>query len=172
MQTGIMSFVRGMVHGEQILPVKDLFVYIPVQLLPDLVKAIVEQGYEKVDEQSGWSYKPRKNDDKDNPFLVAGVYRLEVPLWADLALARHAPFGAHLIEADGDSDMTDTRERSPRLAQPVPVGETEPMEANLDEAADNEDTAEEPHLYLCAGIRTIRYPVCQASYSTWQLRTR
>ena len=30
MQTVIMSFVRGMTHGEQILPINDLFVHLPV----------------------------------------------------------------------------------------------------------------------------------------------
>ena len=33
-QTVIMSFVRGMEHGEQTPPINDLFVYLPVQLLP------------------------------------------------------------------------------------------------------------------------------------------
>ena len=37
MQTVIMSFVWGMEHGEQTLPTNDLFVYLPVQILPDLL---------------------------------------------------------------------------------------------------------------------------------------
>ena len=45
MQTIIMSFVRGMEHGEQRLPTNDLFVYLPVQILPDLVVAMERQGF-------------------------------------------------------------------------------------------------------------------------------
>ena len=43
MQTVIMSFVRGMEYGEQTLPTNDLFVYLPVQILPDLVVAMERQ---------------------------------------------------------------------------------------------------------------------------------
>ena len=45
MRTVIMSFVRGMEHGEQTLPTNDLFVYLPVQILPDLVVAMERQGF-------------------------------------------------------------------------------------------------------------------------------
>ena len=44
MQTVIMSFVRGMEHGDQTLPINDLFVYLPVQILPALVTAMEQQG--------------------------------------------------------------------------------------------------------------------------------
>ena len=40
-----MSFVRGMEHGEQTLPTNDLFVYLPLQILPDLVVAMERQGF-------------------------------------------------------------------------------------------------------------------------------
>ena len=79
MQTVIMSFVRGMQHGEQTLPINDLFVYLPVQLLPALVEAIGQQGFEKAEVLSGWGYRPRKEGAEDNPLLVAGVYSKEVP---------------------------------------------------------------------------------------------
>ena len=78
MQAVIMSFVRGMVHGEQTLPINDLFVYLPVQLLRALVEAIGQQGYEKAEVKSGWGYRPRKEGAEDNPLLVAGVYSKEV----------------------------------------------------------------------------------------------
>ena len=78
MQTVVMSFVRGMEHGEQALPVNDLFVYLPVQLLPALVEAIGQQGFEKAEVKSGWGYRPRKEGAEDNPLLVAGVYSKEV----------------------------------------------------------------------------------------------
>ena len=42
MRTVIMSFVRGMEYGEQMLPTNDLFVYLPVQILPDLVTAMLQ----------------------------------------------------------------------------------------------------------------------------------
>ena len=48
MQTVIMSFVRGMEYGEQTLPTNDLFVYLPVQILPDLVVAMERQGFTPV----------------------------------------------------------------------------------------------------------------------------
>ena len=78
MQSVIMSFVRGMEHGDQTLPVNDLFVYLPVQLLPALVKAIGQQGFQQAEVKSGWGYRPRKEGAEDNPLLVAGVYSKEV----------------------------------------------------------------------------------------------
>ena len=45
MRTVLMSFVRGMEYGEQTLPTNDLFVYLPVQILSDLVVAMEQQGF-------------------------------------------------------------------------------------------------------------------------------
>ena len=56
-----------MVHGEQTLPINDLFVYLPVQLLPALVEAIGKQGYEEAEVKSGWGHRPRKEGAEDNP---------------------------------------------------------------------------------------------------------
>ena len=78
MQTVVMSFVRGMEFGEQTLPTNDLFVYLPVQLLPALVGAINQQGFRKAGVESGVGYRPRKDGAEDNPLLVAGVYCKEV----------------------------------------------------------------------------------------------
>ena len=78
MQTVIMSFVRGMTHGGQILPINDLFVHLPVQLLPALVESIGERGFSRAEVKSGWGYRPRKEGAEDNPLLVAGVYSKEV----------------------------------------------------------------------------------------------
>ena len=78
MQTVIMSFVRGMTHGEQILPINDLFVYLPVQLLPALVESIGKRGFDRAEVKSGWGCRPRKEGAEDNPLLVAGVYSKEV----------------------------------------------------------------------------------------------
>ena len=51
MRTVIMSFVGGMEHGEQTLPTNNLFVYLPVQILPDLVVAMERQGFKGASEQ-------------------------------------------------------------------------------------------------------------------------
>ena len=51
MQTGIMSFVRGMTHGEQTLPIND-FVYLPVQLLPALVQSILDHQFQPAEQIS------------------------------------------------------------------------------------------------------------------------
>ena len=83
MQAVIMPFVRGMTHGEQTLPINDLFVYLPVQLLPALVEAIGQQGYKKAEVKSGWGCRPRKEGAEDNPLLVAGVYSKEVAYDSD-----------------------------------------------------------------------------------------
>ena len=56
MQTVIMSFVRGLTHGEQTLPINDLFVYLPVQLLPALVESILHHGFDRAEVKSGWGY--------------------------------------------------------------------------------------------------------------------
>ena len=134
MQTVIMSFVRGMEHGEQTLPTNDLFVYLPVQILPDLVVAMERQGFTPAEVKGGYGYRPKEEGAEDNPLLVVGVrtkeiaydryprmpdtswaerayssgaldpslgqafsfpsllqlrLRIEVPLWRDLATARH-----------------------------------------------------------------------------------
>ena len=78
MPTVIMSFVRGMTHGEQTLPINDLFVYLPVQLLPAVVESIGDHGFARAELKSGWGYRPRKEGAEDNPLLVVGVYSKEI----------------------------------------------------------------------------------------------
>ena len=68
MQTVIMSFVRGMTHGEQTLPINDLFVYLPVQLLPALVQSILDHQFQPAELKSGWGYRTSKGGAEDNPF--------------------------------------------------------------------------------------------------------
>ena len=75
MQTVIMSFVQGMTHGEQTLPINDLFVYLPVQLLPALVKSILHHGLQPAEVKSGWGYRTRKEGAEDNP--LSGGWRLQ-----------------------------------------------------------------------------------------------
>ena len=40
-----------MTHGEQTLPINDLFVYLPVQLLPALVDSILHHGFDSRSEE-------------------------------------------------------------------------------------------------------------------------
>ena len=60
MRTVIMSFVGGMEHGEQTLPTNDLFVYLPVQILPDLVVAMERQGFTPAEVEGGYGYRPKE----------------------------------------------------------------------------------------------------------------
>ena len=57
MQTVIMSFVGGMEYGEQTLPTNDLFVYLPVQILPDLVVAMERQGFTPAQVKGGYGHR-------------------------------------------------------------------------------------------------------------------
>ena len=78
MRTVIMSFVRGMEHGEQTLPTNDLFVYLPVQILPDLVAAMERQGFTPAEVKGGYGYRPKEEDAEDNPLLVVGVHTKDI----------------------------------------------------------------------------------------------
>ena len=78
MRTVIMSFVRGMEHGEQTLPTNDLFVYLPVQILPDLVVAIKRQGFTPAEVKGGYGYRPKEEGAEDNPLLVVGVHTKDI----------------------------------------------------------------------------------------------
>ena len=78
MRTVIMSFVRGMEHGEQTLPTNDLFVYLPVQILPDLVVAMERQGFTPAEVKGGYGYRPKEEGAEDNPLLVVGVHTKDI----------------------------------------------------------------------------------------------
>ena len=196
MQTVIMSFVRGMEYGEQTLPTNDLFVYLPVQILPDLVVAMERQGFRPAQVKGGYGYRPKEEGAEDNPLLVVGVQtkeiaydryprmpdtswaerayscgaldpslgqaisfpsllqlrlRIEVPLWRDLATARHPSADLLPAEEDSASDATGSAERSPRFALPVPVGAAEPPEAGTEKATEEEDMAAEPNYAFAKG---------------------
>ena len=132
MQTVIMSFVRGMEYGEQTLPINDLFVYFPVQLVPALVTAMEQQRFASVGVKGGCGYRPRKQGEEDNPLLVVGVYNKEI--------------------------IYDRYPRTPD-AQPVPVGGAELPQAETEEAAEEEDTVAEPTYTFAQGFGrfVIRY---------------
>ena len=74
MRTVIMSFVRGMEYGEQTLPTNDLFVYLPVQILPDLVTAMEQQGFKPAEVKGGSGYRPKEEGAEDNPLIVVEVH--------------------------------------------------------------------------------------------------
>ena len=74
MRTVIMSFVRGMEYGEQTLPTNDLFVYLPVQILPDLVTAMEQQGFKPAEVKGGSGFRPKEEGAEDNPLIVVGVH--------------------------------------------------------------------------------------------------
>ena len=78
MQTVVMSFVRGMECGEQTLPINDLFVHFPVQLVPPLVTAMEQQRFASVEVKGGCGYRPRKQGEEDNSLLVVGVFDKEI----------------------------------------------------------------------------------------------
>ena len=78
MQTVIMSFVRGMEFGEQTLPTNDLFVCLPVQILPDLVVAMERQGFRPAQVMGGYGYRPKEEGAEDNPLLVVGAHTKEI----------------------------------------------------------------------------------------------
>ena len=101
MRTVIMSFVRGMEHGEQTLPTNDLFVYLPVQILPDLVVAMERQGFTPAEVKGGYGHRPKEEDAEDNPLLVVGVHTKDIvydryPRMPDTSWAERAYFSGAL----------------------------------------------------------------------------
>ena len=78
MRTVVMSFVRGMEYGEQTLPTNDLFVYLPVQILPDLVTAMEQQGFKPAEVKGGSGYRPKEEGAEDNPLIAVGVHTKDI----------------------------------------------------------------------------------------------
>ena len=108
MRTVIMSFVRGMEHGEQTLPTNDLFVYLPVQILPDLVAAMERRGFTPAEVKGGCSYRPKEEDAEDNPLLVVGVHTKDIvydryPRMPDTSWAERAHFSGALDPSLGQA---------------------------------------------------------------------
>ena len=73
------------------------------------------------------------------PSLLQLKLRIEVPLWRDVVEAKHPPADPASAESDTDSDATGSKERSPRYAQPAPVGAADPPEAEAEEAIEEEN---------------------------------
>ena len=108
MRTVIMSFVRGMEHGEQTLPTNDLFVYLPVQILPDLIVAMERQGFTPAEVKGGYGYRPKEEDAEDNPLLVVGVHTEDIvydryPRMPDTSWAERAYFSGALDPSLGQA---------------------------------------------------------------------
>ena len=108
MRTVLMSFVRGMEHGEQTLPTNDLFIYLPVQILPDLVVAMERQGYTPAEVKGGYGYRPKEEDAEDNPLLVVGVHAKDIvydryPRMPDTSWAERAYFSGALDPSLGQA---------------------------------------------------------------------
>ena len=158
MQTVIMSFARGMIHGQQELPINDMYVYFPVQVLQSLVQSIGQNHFRPATLDAGLGYRTTKDQLQDNPYLVVGAYRktiayegepampdtqwaarafgsealdptlgqsmafpssarmllrIEVPLWSDVATAKHPPPKTNANESEAESSRTGTQERLP-----------------------------------------------------------
>ena len=93
------------------------------------------------------------------PSLLQLKLRIEVPLWRNVAEAKHPPTDPQSDGSDTDSPASGSKERSPRYAQPVPVGGAELPEAETEGEAEEEDTVAEPTYAFAQGFGrfVIRY---------------
>ena len=91
-QTVVVSFVRGMEHGDQTLPINDLFVYFPVQLVPALVTAMEQQRFASVEVKGGCGNRLWKQGEEDNGggSLQQGNYTRPPPPHAGHVMAARA----------------------------------------------------------------------------------
>ena len=67
------------------------FVYLPVQILPDLVTAMEQQGFRPAEVKGGSGYWPKEEGAEDNPLIVAGVHT------KDIVYDRYPPHADHLL---------------------------------------------------------------------------
>ena len=127
MRTVLMSFVRGMEHGEQTLPTNDLFVYLPVQILSDLVVAMEQQGFTPAEVKGSYGYRPKEEDAEDNSLLVVGVHTKDIvydqyPRMLDTSWAERAYFSGALAPSLGQAfsfpSAVQAAYRSPLVARP------------------------------------------------------
>ena len=127
MRTVLMSFVRGMEHGEQTLPTNDLFIYLPVQILSDLVVAMEQQGFTPAEVKGSYGYRPKEEDAEDNSLLVVGVHTKDIvydqyPRMLDTSWAERAYFSGALAPSLGQAfsfpSAVQAAYRSPLVARP------------------------------------------------------
>ena len=85
--------------------------------------------------------------------------RIEVPLWRNVAEAKHSSPGAQAEESETDSPASGPGERSPGYAQPVPVGGVELPEVETEVATEEENAVAEPTYAFARGFGrfVIRY---------------
>ena len=91
MPTVIMSFVRRMEHGEQMLPTNAFFVHLPVQILPDLVTAMEQQGFKPAEMKGSSGCRPKEEGAEDNPLILVRVHT------KDIAYDRHPAYRKSLL---------------------------------------------------------------------------
>ena len=98
-RTVIMFFVREMEHGEQTLPTNDLFVHLPVQILPDLVVVMERQSFTPAEVKGGCGYQPKEEGAQRFAPWMGDIEQwvqadhnalFKKPLWAEL-LPAEAP---------------------------------------------------------------------------------
>ena len=71
-----MSFARGMNHGQQELPINDMYVYFPVHALPSLVQSTTDNQFQPAQLDAGLvGHRTTKDQLDDNPYLVVSAYR-------------------------------------------------------------------------------------------------
>ena len=123
-----MSFVRGMEYGEQMLPTNDLFVYLPVQILPDLVTAMEQQGFKPAEVKGGSGYRPKEEGAENNP-LIGWECTPKTLLMIDTPACRPLPGPKELTLVEPLTRLWDKPSRSPpccncECALKSPYGET------------------------------------------------
>ena len=82
-----------MEYEEQTLPTNDLFCYLPVQILSDLVTAMEQQGFKPAEVKGGSGYRPKEEGAEDNPLIAVGVHtnpRMPTTSWAERAYSSGA----------------------------------------------------------------------------------
>ena len=112
-RTVIMFFVREMEHGEQTLPTNDLFVHLPVQILPDLVVVMERQSFTPAEVKGGCGYQPKEEGAQR---FAPWMGDIEQWVQADHNALFKKPLWAELLPAEApDSDAFDEELGVPRL---------------------------------------------------------
>ena len=94
------------------------------------------------------------------PSSAKMTLRTEVPLWSDVAAARHLPPQKDADESDADSSITGTQEQTPRLAEPVPNVADEALPQPEEPPSEEEDQDAEPsYLHCPKGSWTLCLPL-------------
>ena len=198
MQTVVMSFVRGMEYGEQTLPINDLFVYFPAQLVPALVTAMEQQRFASVEVKGGCGYRPHNKEiiyDRyprmpdtswaeraytygaidpslgqamSFPSLLQLKLRIEVPLWRNVAEAKNPPTDSQAEESDTDSPASGSRERA-QIRTTSASGRCRTAGSRNRSSNRGRRHSRGTLLCFCARVWTVCHPLHSASHSARQL---